>query len=97
MDRAIRSRTFAKAMLLFFAVLFTAVLVHPDVDLLDVHDVKITNVRSQFAPVERNLVQQKPILFVGLQIGPSEILERILSVDEAVISQDLSTSSILRI
>lgn len=96
-DRTIRSRTLAKAMLLFFAVLFTAVLVHPDVDLLDVHDVKITNARSQSASVERNLVQQQPILFAGPQVGPSAILERTHFADEAVFSQDLSASSILRI
>jgi hypothetical protein len=84
-------------MLLFFAVLFTAVLVHPDVDLLDVHDVKITNARSRFASLEGNLVQQEPILFAGPQIGPSAILERTLFVDEAVFSQDFNASSILRI
>jgi len=37
-----RTGKFAKIMMLFFALLFIAVLVHPDVDLLDVHDVKIT-------------------------------------------------------
>ena len=84
-------------MLLFFAVLFTAVLVHPDVDLLDVHDVKISNARSQSASLERNLVQQQPILFAGPRIGPSAIPERTLFVDEAVLSQDLSASSILRV
>lgn len=84
-------------MLLFFAVLFTAVLVHPDVDLLDVHDVKITNARSQSASLERNAVQQQPILIAAHQIGPSAILERTLLVDEVALSQDLSASSILRI
>jgi hypothetical protein len=84
-------------MLLFFAVLFTAVLVHPDVDLLDVHDVKISNARSQFASVEGKLVQQAPILFAAPQIGRSAILERLLFVDEAISSRDLSASSILRI
>jgi len=96
-ERAIRSRTFAKAVLLFFAVVFTAVLVHPDVDLLDVHDVKITNVRSQTASLERDLVQQQPILFAGPQVGPSAILERTHFEDESVFSQDSGASSILRI
>lgn len=93
----IRLRTFAKITLLFFAVLFTAVLVHPDLDLLDVHDVKITNPHSQLRPVERQLVQQAPIEFAGLPVKHSPLWETLLFVDEAGSSRDLDASSILRI
>ncbi|MGC2193053.1 MAG: hypothetical protein WA628_00150 [Terriglobales bacterium] len=97
MDPIIRSRTFAKTMLLFFAVLFIAVLIHPDVNLLAVHDVKITKARSQFAFFEGKLMQQAPFLFVGPQIDRSAILERRVSEDKAVSSHDLGASGILRI
>jgi hypothetical protein len=92
-----RSRTLAKIMLLFFAVLFTAVLIHPDVDLLDVHDVKITNARSQFRSLEGPLVQQAPILFARLQLSRRAIVERLLFADEAAVSRDPGASSILRV
>jgi hypothetical protein len=92
-----RSRTFAKIMLLFFAVLFTAVLIHPEVDLLDVHDVKITNARSQVRSLEGPLVQGVPVLFTGPQFSRPALLEHLLSADEAVLNRDLSASSILRV
>ena len=38
---------FAKFLLVFFAVLFAAILIHPEWDLPEVHDVKITSVRHQ--------------------------------------------------
>ncbi|HST11740.1 MAG TPA: hypothetical protein VLL05_15295 [Terriglobales bacterium] len=84
-------------MLLFFAILFTAVLIHPDVDLLDVHDVKITNARSQFAPIEGRVVQQAPILFAAAEAGRPPILERLLLDVAAGPSRDVGASSILRI
>jgi hypothetical protein len=43
-----------KALLLFFAVLFAAILIHPEWDLPEVHDVKITSTRHQsHIPAER--------------------------------------------
>lgn len=84
-------------MLLFFAVLFTAVLIHPDVDLLDMHDVKITNARSQTRSVEGQLLQRAPILFAHLQISRPAISERSVVIEEAGSSRDLSASGILRI
>jgi hypothetical protein len=92
-----RSRTLAKIMLLFFAVIFTAVLIHPDVDLLDVHDVKITNARSQFRSLEGPLVQQAPVLFARPQLSRPAILEHLLFADKAALGRDLSASSILRV
>lgn len=88
---------FAKAILLFFAILFTAVLIHPDVDLLDVHDVKISSARSQFAPIEGRVVQQAPILFAAAETGLPTILERLLLEVAAGSSRDVGASSILRI
>lgn len=37
----------AKILLVFFAVLFAAILIHPEWDLPEVHDVKITSARHQ--------------------------------------------------
>jgi hypothetical protein len=92
-----RSRTFAKITLLFFAVLFTAVLIHPDVDLLDVHDVKITNVRAQVGSVERQLLQHLPLQCAGLPLSNASLLERLLFVDDGGSSHDPAASGILRI
>jgi hypothetical protein len=92
-----RTGTFAKIMMLFFALLFTAVLIHPDVDLLDVHDVKITSVRTQFRSAETQLLQPAPIMFLSPAIGRTTVLERLCFADESVSSCDVATSSILRI
>lgn len=92
-----RTGPFAKIMMLFFALLFTAVLIHPDVDLLDVHDVKITSVRTQFRSAETQLLQQVPILFFSPATSRTTVLERLCSADESVSSCDVATSSILRI
>jgi hypothetical protein len=97
LNRMNRSRTLAKIMLLFFAVLFTAVLIHPDVDLLDVHEVKITSTRSQFRSLEGPLVQSTVILRAETQLNLAAVSERLLVADEAVVSRDLAASSILRI
>jgi len=59
----------AKVLLVFFAVLFAAVLVHPDVDLLDVHDVKITSARSQLRLVDSAFVKHVPFLIAGSNLG----------------------------
>lgn len=92
-----RTGKFAKIIMLFFALLFTAVLIHPDVDLLDVHDVKITSVRTQFRSTETQLLQQAPILFTAPVISRTMVLERLCLADETVSSCDLTASSILRI
>ena len=84
-------------MLLFFAILFTAVLIHPDIDLLDVHDVKISSARSQFAPIEGRVVQQAPTVFATAEAGRPPILERLLFEVAASSSHDVGASSILRI
>ena len=89
--------TIAKVMLLLFAVLFTAVLIHPDVDLLDVHDVKIVNARTQFRSAEGQLLQQAPILFVKLQLPQSTVLERLFSVEQSITSFGIAASSTLRV
>lgn len=83
--------------MLFFALLFTAVLIHPDVDLLDVHDVKITTARTQFQSAEGRLLQQAPILFARPEINQTTVLERLCLADETVSSCDVAASSILRI
>ena len=45
-----------KMLLVFFAVLFAAILIHPEWDLPEVHDVKITSTRYQSqCPAERPL------------------------------------------
>ena|SRR6266567_4390297 len=92
-----RSRIFAKIMLLFFAVLFTAVLIHPEVDLLDVHDVKITNARTQVRSPEGPLVQGAPVLLTRPPLSRPAVLEHLLYADDAVLNRDLSASSILRV
>jgi len=92
-----RTGKFAKIMMLFFALLFIAVLVHPDVDLLDVHDVKITSVRTQFRSTETQLLQQAPILYSPPVISQTTVLERLCFAGETASSCDVSASSILRI
>lgn len=84
-------------MLLFFAVLFTAVLIHPDVDLLDVHDVKITNARRQFRSTEGQLLQQTPVLFAGLQLRQPAVLEWASSLGQSIPLFDVVASSVLRV
>jgi hypothetical protein len=83
--------------MLFFALLFIAVLIHPDVDLLDVHDVKITSVRTQFRSTESQLLQQAPVVFSPPAISRMTFLERLCFADETVSSCDVAASSILRI
>ena len=88
---------FAKTILFFFAVLFTAVLVHPDVDLLDVHDVKISSAHWQGGSVEGRLVQQLPVLFARPQLDQPYLLNCLRCAHEAGPSSDQSSPSILRI
>ena len=97
LDQVNRTGTFAKIMMLFFALLFIAVLIHPDVDLLDVHDVKITSVRTQFRSAESQLLQHAPTLSYPPAISRTTVLERLCFADETVSSCDLAASSILRI
>jgi hypothetical protein len=97
LDQVNRTGTFAKITMLFFALLFLGVLIHPDVDLLDVHDVKITSARSQFRSAETQLLQQAPILFSSPAISQMTVLERFCFADETVFSCDVAASSILRI
>jgi hypothetical protein len=93
-----RSKTaFAKTMLLFFAVLFVAVLVHPDVDLLDVHDVKISSARLRVGSVEGRLIQQAPVLYARAELGQSYLLNCLQCAHAAGSSSDQSSTSILRI
>jgi hypothetical protein len=92
-----RTGKFAKIMMLFFALLFTAVLIHPDMDLLDVHDVKITSVRTQFRSPETQLLQRAPILLTPPASSQTTVLERLCFADETVSSCELAASSILRI
>jgi len=84
-------------MLLFFAVLFTAVLIHPDVDLLDVHDVKITNARTQFRSTEGHLLRQAPILFSKPQARQPLVLEWLSFVEQSIPSSDVAASTLLRV
>jgi hypothetical protein len=97
LDQVNRTGTFAKIMMLFFALLFIAVLVHPDVDLLDVHDVKITSVRAQFRSTETQLLQQAPILFSPPVISQAIVLERLCFVAEKASSCEVTVSRILRV
>jgi len=90
-------KALAKILLLFFAVLFTAVLIHPDVDLLDVHDVRIANTRAQFRSAEGQILQQAPILLVRPQLRQSAVLERLSFAEESVSSGELAASSVLRV
>ncbi len=92
-----RLRTIAKITLLFFAVLFTAILIHPDLDLLAVHDVKITNARAQLGSVERQLVQQLPLQCAGLTLSSGPLWETLLFVDDGSSFHVPAASSILRI
>jgi hypothetical protein len=92
-----RLRTLAKITLLFFAVLFTAVLIHPDLDLLDVHDVKITNARTQLGSVDRQVVQQLILQCAGLPLSRGPLWESLLFVDEGGSTHDPGASRILRI
>jgi hypothetical protein len=64
----------AKILLVFFAVLFAAILIHPEWDLPEVHDVKITSARhqSQFA-AERPV--QPVMLAVTSLFGTSQTHE----------------------
>ena len=96
-DQLNQPGTLAKVLLLFFAVLFTAVLIHPDVDLLDVHDVKITTSRTQSGSVEGQLLQVAPILFARPQASQMAILERLALAFETISSCDVAATSILRI
>ena len=92
-----RSKTaFAKLLLVFFAVLFTAVLIHPDVDLLDVHDVKITSVRSHIRNTDASFVRHVPFLLGCNQSIPG--FRVFLSLALADTSPaDPSSSSVLRL
>jgi hypothetical protein len=90
-------KTLAKILLLFFAVLFAAVLIHPDVDLVDVHDVKIANARAQFQSADGQILQQAPILLVRPQLRPSAVLERLSFAEESVSSGEGAASGVLRV
>lgn|SRR5690349_4467912 len=96
--RVNRSRlAFAKVVLLFFAVLFTAVLIHPDVDLLAVHDVKISTVRSQVRPLDRLVVQQVPSLPNNPDTAPPPFLICLRFARNTGGSNDQPSSGVLRI
>jgi hypothetical protein len=98
LGRVNRSRTaFAKTILVFFAVLFVAVLIHPDVDLLDVHDVRISNSRSQMGSVAARFVQPTLMLFARPQLDQGSLLTCLRFAQESVPSSDPSSASILRI
>jgi hypothetical protein len=88
---------FAKVVLLFFAVLFTAILIHPDVDLLAVHDVKITSVRSQVRTLDGLLVQRVPFLLSGPNIAPSQFLICLRFAPDTGGLNDQPSSGVLRI
>lgn len=88
---------FAKIVLLFFAVLFTAVLIHPDLDLLDVHDVKISSVRSLPHSVESHLVSQIITAFAWPPLLQSFRHDDVSSTDLTVSPSDLGRSVTLRI
>ena len=63
-----------KILLVFFAVLFAAILIHPEWDLPEVHDVKITSARQQSqCAVERPI--QPVMLTVTPLIGISQTHE----------------------
>lgn len=89
--------TIAKTIVLFFAVLFVAVLIHPDLDLLDVHDVKISSVRSLPHSVEGQLVPQFVAGFARPQLEQPRSYDYLHSTALAVPSFDLSLSSTLRV
>ena len=55
----------AKILLVFFAVLFAAILIHPEWDLPEVHDVKITSARHQ-----SQCAGERPIHPVMLTVRP---------------------------
>jgi hypothetical protein len=88
---------FAKLILVFFAVLFTAVLIHPDIDLLDVHDVKITSVRSQVSPIDGSLARHAPFRLGSPHIASAQLLIFIGLTLDAASSTEQCSSSILRI
>jgi hypothetical protein len=96
-DQLNQPGTFAKVLLLFFAVLFTAVLIHPDVDLLDVHDVKITGFRTQLRSAEGQLLQQASFLFARPEASKMAVLERLAFAIETISFCDVAATSILRI
>lgn len=96
-DQLNQRGTLAKVLLLFFAILFTAVLIHPDVDLLDVHDVKITTSRTQFWSVEGQLLQQAPIVFARPEAKKMVVFERLSLALEAISSCDVAATGVLRI
>jgi len=97
LDPMNRPGAFAKTVLLFFALLFIGVLIHPDVDLLDVHDVKITNVRTQIRAAEGQLISQAPFAFAGPQIDQPSLLDILSSVDVTGSSRGHGSVGILRI
>ena len=98
MDRVDSSKSaLAKIMLLFFAVLFTAVLIHPDVDLLDVHDVKITSARSQLPSIQKSLVQRASFLLGRPLLDPASPSDSLHPGHHADPYHDLHPSGILRI
>lgn len=97
-DRVNRSITaFVKVTLIFFALLFTAVLIHPDVDLLDVHDVKITSVRSQSRSSDGSLVKQAPFLLNCPHILASSLQESVRYAPDQQSSSPILSAAILRI
>jgi hypothetical protein len=93
-----RSKTaLAKLILIFFAVLFTAVLIHPDVDLLDVHDVKITSARSQIRHLDGFFSQQAPFLLGSTVVPQDHFVPFLYSGSNPNTSIDQDSSGILRI
>ncbi len=90
-------KAWAKLILIFFAVLFTAVLIHPDIDLLDVHDVKITSVRSQIRHLDSFFAQQVPFLLSGTLVPEFHPAPFLRSMQSACASIDQVCSANLRV
>jgi hypothetical protein len=88
---------FVKIVLIFLAGLFTFVLIHPDLDLLDVHDVKIVSFRAQLRAIEARLTQPTPQLFSPVPRRTPFFLDFLSSVQFPASSNDLSLTATLRI
>jgi hypothetical protein len=86
----------AKVIFVLFALLFAAILIHPDWDLLDVHDVRITSVRLQSHCTAGRPLQPPPFVLVTGPSNPSLITfwaarspNQVLSLHRIVLSSVL--------
>lgn len=66
----------AKLLLVFFAVLFAAILIHPEWDLPEVHDVKITSTRHQSQCPANRPIQQVAVALAHLAIPHTSALDQ---------------------